>query len=162
MTFLIDEAGSAILSVTSIRQRASGDATSFTPNLTDSLVNKARSGKLFWKVILMDATRACCRKICYQGAQRSCRPTTGSTVDDDNVTLPAACLGLSIRHVSRLDRRLGLRSPAPLPARPRGCEEKVMMRIDCCSSGIHAVTPHLDDGDLAGTTCGDQLAPACR
>jgi hypothetical protein len=31
-----------------------------------------------------------------------------------------------------------------------GCEEKVMMRIDCCSSGIHAATPHLDSGDVAG------------
>src|ERR1700709_2657140 len=71
-------------------------------------------------------------------------------------TLP--CLGLSIRHVSRLDRRLGPRRLCRLPL-PRGYEEKVMIRIDCCSSGIHAVTPHLDDGDLAGTTCGDQLAP---
>lgn len=75
---------------------------------------------------------------------------------------PAADLGLPIRRARRLDRRSGAaKGPLRLSVRQRrskpsgssrcGCDEKVMMRIDCRSSGIHAATPHLDGGDLAGT-----------
>jgi hypothetical protein len=56
----------------------------------------------------------------------------------------------------------GSQSPVQQPARQRGCYKKVMMRIDCCSPGIHAAAPHLVGGDLAGTIWGDQLAPARR
>jgi hypothetical protein len=50
----------------------------------------------------------------------------------------------------------------PSGTRKTGCEEKVMMRIDHCSSGIHAPPSHLGGGDFAETICGGQLAPARR
>jgi len=43
-----------------------------------------------------------------------------------------------------------------------GCEEKVMVRIHHCSSGIHASPAHLEGGDFAEKLCGGQLAPARR
>jgi len=48
------------------------------------------------------------------------------------------------------------------PSKKTGCEEKVMVRVHHCSSGIHAQPSHLEGGDFAGTVCGGQLAPARR
>src|SRR5258707_12019867 len=73
-------------------------------------------------------------------------------------------LGPPIRHVRPLDQAGASKSPAPPPARAgrpdqkTGCEEKVMVRVHHCSSGIHASPSHLEGRRF----CRDTLRrPAC-
>jgi len=70
-------------------------------------------------------------------------------------------LRLWIRPERRKAQRAAVGEGAPGSTKT-GYEEKVMVRIHHCSSGIHASPAHLEGGDFAETLCGGQLAPARR